>query len=113
MTVPDPVPDIGAKVTDLQLTIVHRETGNDVDQRHVWISNGLPDKFAQVRCDLTDNGNDLGSTGDNWRRDQYDCNQMSSPSRPYFPGGDLTVTYQVQLDRQQDRQPEPSSMIGL
>jgi hypothetical protein len=114
MTVRDPVPPgVGAKLTNLHLTIVHRETGSDVDQRHVWISNGLPEQFAQVRCDLSDSGSVLGDSGDDWRRDEYDCNNMSGVSRPYFPGGDLTVKYQVQLDRQRSQEPEPSSMIGL
>ena len=110
MTIPDPVPaGVGAKVERLHLDITHRERGNDVEESHVWISAaGLPKPFD---CDLTDPDTSLG-TADNFQTDGYDC-KLSGFELPYFPVGDLTVTYQVQLKNRREGDPERTADVAL
>jgi hypothetical protein len=114
MTVPDPTPPrIGAKMERLHLAITHLEDNpGDVDERHVWI-DGLPDQFD---CNLT-NPNFGLDAGNGWHTNEYDCrlNDDDSEQRPYFPAGNLTVNYEVQLQdrRNGDNPPERESNIGL
>jgi hypothetical protein len=95
MTVPDPVPSVGVKIGSLDLNITHRELDDgDIAERHVWISNGLPNHFA-IPCALNDESNDLRAAND-WRTDPVTCD-LSGVEYAYFRTGNLVVNYQVVL----------------
>ncbi|MEP6622817.1 MAG: hypothetical protein ABJC79_00085, partial [Acidimicrobiia bacterium] len=115
MTIPDPVslrpePDRGLLVDSLHLDITHREPGGDVAEAHVWISDGLPDKFV---CDLSDPGHRLSPSND-FQTDGYECD-LTGVGRPYFPTptGDLQVTYQVQLKNQANGKDAPARSADI
>jgi hypothetical protein len=114
MTVGDPVPaDIGAKLAKLHLEITHREqNGDDIDHQRVIISTGLPDGFQTV-CQLSGAGEDVPLRGD-WRTDPFECD-LAGVQLPYFPTGNLELTYEVQLKgpRSGDNPPARTATIGL
>jgi hypothetical protein len=114
MQVPDPVTTtLGAKIRSIHVRITHREDGAaDVDQSHVFISNGLPGSF-QSECNSDDSASDL-RIRNSWDSDDYVCDLRGVES-PYFPTGNLEITYDVQLKNQDNgsNTPDRSAVVGI